>query len=50
MRNEDYDFEDRVERRQSWQAKFWRFVRYLSTRQLECWGFFIAGYLIATIF
>ncbi len=33
-----------------WQAKGARFLRYLSTRKMECWGFFAAGFLIATIF
>ena len=46
----EYDFESRVENRQSLKAKVLRFVRYLSTRQMECWGFFAAGYIIATIF
>jgi hypothetical protein len=27
-----------------------RFVRYLTTRSTECWGFFAAGFLIAVIF
>lgn len=47
----DFDeFEARVTERQEWKAKMLRFARYLSTRKMECWGFFIAGYLIATIF
>ena len=35
---------------ESWRIKGARFLRYLSTRKMECWGFFAAGYLIATIF
>ncbi len=50
MSEQDFDFENRIHDRQSLQAKFWRFVKYLSTRKLECWGFFLAGYIIATIF
>ncbi len=50
MREYDFDIDRRVERGQSFKAKALRFVRYLSTRKLECWGFFVAGYLIATIF
>jgi len=34
----EHDFEARA-RRQTWQAKSWRFARYLSTRKVECWGF-----------
>ena len=34
----------------SWRLKGVRFLRYLSTRKMECWGFFAAGYLIAVIF
>jgi hypothetical protein len=48
--HDEFDFESRTADRHSFTAKFWRFVKYLSTRQLECWGFFLAGYLIATIF
>jgi len=33
-----------------WRAKGARFIRYLSTRKIECWGFFAAGFIIATIF
>ena len=51
MSNRDtFDFESRIRDRQSFTGKFWRFVKYLSTRKLECWGFFLAGYIIATIF
>lgn len=39
----------RYERTESWKAKGLRFVRYLSTRQMECWGFFAAGVVIAKI-
>ncbi len=53
--NDDLDrmFEDRAghfETKEDMKAKFFRFLRYLSTRQMECWGFFAAGFLIATIF
>lgn len=48
-RNE-FDFESRIQDHQSWQGKFWRFVKYLSTRKIECWGFFLAGYVISAIF
>ena len=34
----------------SWRLKGAHFLRYLSTRKMECWGFFAAGYLIAVIF
>lgn len=54
MTERDFDFESRIESRaqkhQDYKAKFWRFVKYLSTRQMECWGFFAAGFLVATIF
>jgi hypothetical protein len=33
-----------------WRAKGARFVRYLTTRPAECWGFFAAGIVIAKIF
>ena len=48
--HDEFDFESRIRDRQDYQAKFWRFLRYLSTRKIECWGFFVAGFLIATIF
>ncbi len=47
--NDDYDFEERVMHRQSLQAKGLRFMRYLSTRQMEVWGFFVAGLLLGKI-
>ncbi len=50
MTDEEFDFESRIGNGQDFKAKFWRFIKYLSTRKLECWGFFAAGYLIATIF
>lgn len=50
MTDEEFDFESRTRSSQDYKAKFWRFIKYLSTRKLECWGFFAAGYLIATIF
>ena len=50
MTEQEFEFESRIRSRQGYKAKFWRFIKYLSTRQLECWGFFAAGFLIATIF
>lgn len=58
MSRRDYDdldrtFEDRAGRHETTEelkAKGLRFMRYLSTRKMECWGFFAAGFLIATIF
>ena len=54
MSEHEFDFESRInsrpEKLQVYKAKFWRFMKYLSTRKLECWGFFAAGFLIATIF
>lgn len=32
-----------------WRSKGARFVRYVTTRDKECWGFFAAGFLIAVI-
>jgi hypothetical protein len=43
-------FEDDYDTDESWRSKGARFLRYLATRKMECWGFFAAGYLIATIF
>ena len=44
-------FEDEFDHTvESWRSKGARFLRYLSTRKMECWGFFAAGFLIATIF
>lgn len=48
MRDFDEEFAERTS--DGWTKKARRFVRYLSTRKMECWGFFAAGYLIATIF
>lgn len=45
--DDEFDYETREE---SWRSRGARFVRYLSTRKMECWGFFAAGYIIATIF
>lgn len=39
----------RGDRADEWRTKGARFVRYLSTRKMECWGFFLAGFLIAKI-
>jgi len=33
-----------------WRAKGARFVRYLKSRPMECWGFLAAGALIGKIF
>ncbi len=52
----DYDentFDERLASYSSsreWKRKSLRFLRYLSTRKMECWGFFVAGFLVATIF
>ena len=53
--NDDLDrtFDERAsnyETKESVKANFYRFLRYLSTRQMECWGFFAAGFVLATIF
>ncbi len=58
MSNRDHDdldrmFEERTARfetKEEWTRKGRRFLRYLATRKMECWGFFAAGFLIATIF
>ncbi len=34
----------------SWRAKSARFVRYVTTRPAECWGFFAVGIVVAKIF
>jgi len=34
----------------TWRAKGARFVKYLTTRPAECWGFFAAGIVIAKVF
>jgi len=39
-----------IERREEWKAKGLRFLRYLSTRQMEVWGFFAAGFILSKIF
>jgi len=45
------DYETEFDRKtDSAKAKFLRFLRYLSTRQMECWGFFAAGFIISKIF
>ena len=33
-----------------WRAKGARFVKYLTTRPPECWGFFAVGIVVAKIF
>jgi len=48
----DRNFDDRVNAAQlsgEWKRKGLRFLRYLSTRQIECWGFFAAGVLVGKI-
>ncbi|MEE9347574.1 MAG: hypothetical protein V3U82_05225 [Robiginitomaculum sp.] len=45
----DEDFAARMDG-ESFSRKFWRFMRYLSTRKIESWGFFIAGLMIGGIF
>ena len=40
----------RVERNEAWKAKGLRFLRYLSTREMEVWGFFAAGFILSKIF
>ncbi len=45
MRRYDEDYAE-----DSWRLKGAVFLCYLSSRKMECWGFFFAGYLIATIF
>lgn len=35
---------------ESWRRKGARFVRYLTTRHPEVWGFFAAGFVIAKLF
>ncbi len=35
---------------ESWRRKGARFVRYVTTRHPEVWGFFAAGFLVAKIF
>ena len=37
-------------RTESWRVKGARFVRYLTTRPIESWGFFAAGAVLAKIF
>ena len=48
----DRMFEDEYADRsgaEEWREKGSRFLRYLATRKMECWGLFAAGFLIATI-
>ena len=57
MPRKTYDDMDRMyddrsahyERTADWKTKGLRFVRYLSTRKIESWGFFIAGLLIGGV-
>ena len=43
-------FENEPDTEDSWRLKGARFLRYLSTRKMECWGFFAAGFIISAIF
>ncbi|MGB0905948.1 MAG: hypothetical protein ACPGVT_00540 [Maricaulaceae bacterium] len=45
-----YDDEFGSTNEEDFGQKFKRFLRYLSTRKMECWGFFAAGFLISAIF
>ena len=48
----DRSFDDRMKTAETsteWKRKGLRFLRYLSTRQMECWGFFAAGVLVGKI-
>lgn len=48
----DHRFDERrsqLEHGEAWKAKGLRFLRYLSTRQMEVWGFFAAGFIISKI-
>lgn len=48
--NNDFDAHFRAEKAsRRWKVKGLRFLRYLSTRPVGCWGFFIAGLLIGKI-
>jgi len=38
-----------MENREEWKAKGFRFLRYLSTREMEVWGFFAAGFILSKI-
>ena len=43
-------YDDYRDQGDSWRLKGARFLRYLSTRKMECWGFFAAGFIISAIF
>jgi len=43
-------YDDYRDETDSWRLKGARFLRYLSTRKMECWGFFAAGFIISAIF
>lgn len=53
----DHRFDERrsqIEHGEAWTAQNYkarglRFLRYLSTRQMEVWGFFAAGFIISKI-
>lgn len=47
MNDYDTNFDRKAD---SAKAKMLRFARYLSTRKMECWGFFAAGFIISAIF
>ena len=40
----------RLERGEEWKTKGLKFLRYLSTREMEVWGFFAAGFILSKIF
>ena len=40
----------RIDRSEEWKTKGLKFLRYLSTRQMEVWGFFAAGFILSKIF
>ena len=50
MRSHFDERASRIERGEEWKAKGLRFLRYLSTRQMEVWGFFAAGFILGKIF
>jgi hypothetical protein len=35
---------------EDWRSKGSRFVKYLTSRPAECWGFFAVGIVVAKIF
>lgn len=49
-RQDDYRFEAEYGPQSDWQTKSRRFMRYLASRNVECWGFFIAGLIFGGMF